>query len=69
MLLYTDGVTEATSPRGEMFGKERLALLVKENAQHSAAELLQTIRQFLTNFTDGKPLADDVTLLACKFSV
>jgi sigma-B regulation protein RsbU (phosphoserine phosphatase) len=66
VLLYTDGVTEAANPSQEQFGRERLAQLVAENAALPARDLVAALRQGLADFIAGEPLADDVTILACK---
>jgi sigma-B regulation protein RsbU (phosphoserine phosphatase) len=66
LLFYTDGVTEASGPRGELFGRERLAQVVRQNAGLPAQELIHRLRQALNDFSSGKPLEDDVTLLVCR---
>jgi sigma-B regulation protein RsbU (phosphoserine phosphatase) len=66
VLMYTDGVTEATNPQLEEFGPERLKALLEENATLSAQNLLLTVRHALTDFAGAQPLEDDVTLLVCK---
>jgi sigma-B regulation protein RsbU (phosphoserine phosphatase) len=63
LLLYTDGVTEAIDADEEQFGSERLALLVQQQINLSARELVQTLRRELQEFTDGQPLADDTTIV------
>ena len=67
LLLYTDGVTEARNRQAEQFGSDRLAALVREHTALSAPELVQALRQQLHVFADGQPLADDTTVVACKF--
>jgi phosphoserine phosphatase RsbU/P len=67
LLLYTDGIVEATSLQGaEQFGYERLLETVQQNESVSANELIQKIRQALNDFTQGSLLADDITLVVCK---
>jgi phosphoserine phosphatase RsbU/P len=66
LLLYTDGVTEATNRRAEAFSRERLAALVRQNAGLPAQELLRAVREALNDFIGGEDLEDDITLLACK---
>jgi len=68
LLLYTDGVTEALSPEGEEFGRERLATLVQRVWSLSARDLVGAIRHELQEFTDGEPLADDTTIVVCKIA-
>jgi sigma-B regulation protein RsbU (phosphoserine phosphatase) len=66
LLFYTDGVTEASNAQGEQFGRERLAQVVRRNAGLPAQELLRTLRRALDEFSGGKPLEDDVTLVVCR---
>lgn len=66
LLLYTDGVTEAFNATMDQFGAERLLDAIRQNETQSADGLLQSVRQALNDFTNGQPLADDVTLVVCK---
>jgi sigma-B regulation protein RsbU (phosphoserine phosphatase) len=66
LLLYTDGVTEAMNPQREEFGSQRLAELVKQNQSVPAQELLLQVRLRLQEFSQGQPLADDITMVASK---
>ncbi len=66
LLLYTDGLTEATNPGREQLGQDRLADLVASNAGKSARDLVAAVRQGLAEFIGQESLADDVTILACK---
>jgi len=68
VLFYTDGVTEAMDLQGEQFGAERLASLVTANADLSAQNLVQAVREAIHAFSDRKPLVDDVTIIALKVS-
>ena len=68
ILLYSDGVTEAASSRGELFGTERLVQhferLVTQltDAQNVASALVNEVR----TFSGSQILSDDLTLLALK---
>ncbi|HXV98808.1 MAG TPA: SpoIIE family protein phosphatase [Anaerolineae bacterium] len=66
LLLYTDGVTEAFSPQEEEFGPERLAEVIRQASTLSAPDLLAEVRRRLQEFTNGRPLADDTTIVVCK---
>jgi sigma-B regulation protein RsbU (phosphoserine phosphatase) len=66
LLLYTDGVTEATNARQEDFGAERLAATLLQNAHLGSREVVQAVRRTLQDFTNGRLLRDDVTLVAAK---
>jgi serine phosphatase RsbU (regulator of sigma subunit) len=50
----------------EQFGEERLAALVRQESGLQAKELVRALRQALYEFTAGKPLADDTTIVACR---
>ncbi len=65
LLLYTDGITEAMNPAGEMYGHERLLSCVHErvpNAQH----IIDCVVHKLIAFTGMTTLQDDRTLVALR---
>lgn len=66
LLMVTDGVTEAMNRGEQQFGLERLARLVQSAREASARELVLKVRQALDDFTEGQPLSDDVTIVACR---
>jgi sigma-B regulation protein RsbU (phosphoserine phosphatase) len=66
LVLYTDGVTEATNPLGEFFGPERLTTIVADNASLAAHDLLHALREGLQSFTERATQADDVTILVLR---
>ncbi len=63
VFLYTDGVTDARRANGEFFGRTRLLELLRGPARTSA-ERIEQIRGAVSDFGDGEPLFDDVTMLA-----
>lgn len=66
LLLYTDGVTEATNPGDEQFGVERLAAVVQREAGAAPKALVQALRQELQAFISGQALADDTTVIVAR---
>jgi sigma-B regulation protein RsbU (phosphoserine phosphatase) len=62
LVAYTDGVTEACSPQGEMYGLARLMSAVAASPDGAEA-MLERIRADLAAFTAGEPQTDDITLL------
>jgi phosphoserine phosphatase RsbU/P len=62
LVLYTDGIVEAHSPRGEMFGTHRLDQALCQCAG-GAETSIQRVLADLESFTDGQPPDDDRTLL------
>jgi sigma-B regulation protein RsbU (phosphoserine phosphatase) len=75
LILYTDGVTEAFSPAGDMYGEEGLKKTVQiEYARavatggSSAQEILDAIDDAVKAFIQDLPLPDDLTLVTLKRS-
>jgi phosphoserine phosphatase RsbU/P len=62
----TDGIWEAFNKEGEMFGKERLKNVIRENAPASAGDILNAVYTELNSFTRGQKTADDITLVIIK---
>jgi serine phosphatase RsbU (regulator of sigma subunit) len=63
ILLYTDGLVEAESARGEFFGETRFAELIRAHPDSAAADLVDAILKSLPVWTAGRAQADDLTLL------
>jgi len=64
--LYTDGVTEAMASNREQFGLERLAALVKENAELPAEQLCSAINTRVLAWCN-QAADDDITLLIARY--
>ncbi len=62
---YTDGVTEARSPSGELFTKQRLRSILQQPAS-SASDMLERIKTSLFAYTENAPQNDDITLLVVQ---
>jgi len=62
LLLYTDGITEASGSDGEEFGEDKLAELTQANRASSAFDLNAGVLAQVTEFCGGQ-FQDDVTLL------
>jgi sigma-B regulation protein RsbU (phosphoserine phosphatase) len=67
VLLYTDGLVEATGWDNEPFGRDRLRRLLLDEAG-DPRELTHAIYEEITNRQDIDKLEDDVTFLAVVFS-
>jgi serine phosphatase RsbU (regulator of sigma subunit) len=65
-VLYSDGIVEALSPAGEIFGFPRLESLVARSAGCSAAETRDRILSAWREFAGGDSPSDDRTLLVLK---
>lgn len=66
LVLYTDGVTEATNTAGEEYGRERLVAAVRRSRKSSARELIDLIHRDMIEWTDGRGATDDVTFFIVK---
>ncbi len=64
VLLFTDGVTEATNERGLMYGQERLKLSLIHYADLPVSDIMTKIFQDVSSF--WKEQYDDVTLLVMR---
>ncbi|WP_371785347.1 PP2C family protein-serine/threonine phosphatase [Streptosporangium subroseum] len=62
LLLYTDGLTEARMPGGDLFGDDRLEELAATLAGARAPDMTEAVARVLTGFGPG--LNDDTALLA-----
>jgi serine phosphatase RsbU (regulator of sigma subunit) len=63
LVVYSDGVTEAENPEGEMFGEERLLQVIKSNASAGVEVLKKKILEAIDRFTEGMAQTDDLTFV------
>jgi sigma-B regulation protein RsbU (phosphoserine phosphatase) len=66
IVLYTDGVTEAANPKGEEYGRERLAVAVADARDLSAREMISRIHTNVLDWTEGLGATDDITFFIIK---
>ena len=66
LVLYTDGIVEATDPSDEEYGLERLSDICSKNAQSPPEEMASAIEEHLDDFVQGVPFADDRTLVIVR---
>jgi phosphoserine phosphatase RsbU/P len=69
LLLYTDGVREATDPAGNMFGDAGLRAVLAESAHDPAQVVCDRIFQRLAAHRGPVPQQDDMTLVTVKSGV
>jgi sigma-B regulation protein RsbU (phosphoserine phosphatase) len=65
LVLYTDGITEASNADDEMFGIERLEEVVEAHGEESSEGLAEAIMDAASQFAH-RGWQDDVTLMALK---
>jgi serine phosphatase RsbU (regulator of sigma subunit) len=61
--VYTDGLTEARDPSGQLYGLERLERAVLAGRGSTAHATLTAVWDDVASFRDGAPPSDDATLL------
>jgi len=66
LVVYTDGITEATDPNDEEFGMEALTALLVDQRLKPLLALDAAILGELDRFTQGTPYLDDRTLLMLR---
>ncbi len=63
LVVYSDGLTDAESPTGEMFGEKRLLEIIRQEGPLGSPPVEQTILKAIENFTQGMPQTDDITFV------
>jgi phosphoserine phosphatase RsbU/P len=63
VFLFTDGISELNNTRGEMYGEERIEQVLLEGILNQDRYLTDTIITALSDFTEGAPLADDISMV------
>ncbi|MCM1262784.1 MAG: SpoIIE family protein phosphatase [Butyrivibrio sp.] len=66
IFLYTDGVTEATNARQQMYGNERLLTVLNCSKGKVAKELCTDVKADVDGFVGDAPQFDDMTMLHLK---
>lgn len=66
MMIYTDGLTEATNPDGEEFEEARLKASALMSRLKPLKEMAGNIEENLDRFTEGEPYADDRTFVLVR---
>ena len=66
VVFHSVGLSEACDPEGYFFGTRRLEVLVEANAALSAGEIADKLLGAVQEFTGGRPLSDDRTVVVMK---
>jgi serine phosphatase RsbU (regulator of sigma subunit) len=66
LLLYTDGLTEARSAKGEMFGIDRLTEVLKRCRHVGARQAVEAIVDDVTRWRGGLEFVDDLTVVVAR---
>jgi len=66
LLMYTDGMVEATDGRGREFGVERLKKAFLSMRDKSSHDISRALIDRVGEFTRGRPAEDDRTVVVLK---
>jgi len=67
LFIYTDGVTEATNTKNELFSENTLKEKVGACQHEHIKSLVDDILNDVNEFSKGMPQSDDITILAIKY--
>ena len=67
IFLYTDGVIEAVNTHDQLYSEARLQKTLAMSNHTDAASLVKWIQKDITDFVEGAPQSDDITMLAVRF--
>lgn len=67
LFLYSDGVTEATSAKGDMLEAARLEKILKQNKSLAIDALVQKVIANVQDFAKNVEQSDDITCLALRY--
>lgn len=67
LVLYTDGVVEASNPLGELYGMDRLKDVLSARRGGSSEKLAEAVLRDVREFTQNTLLEDDVSLMVAGY--
>ncbi len=68
LFMYTDGVTEATNNKNELFSDDRLKSVLNKNQNANLEDLVNIVKKEIDLFAEDAPQFDDITMLALKIN-
>jgi phosphoserine phosphatase RsbU/P len=66
LLFYTDGLTEATNPEGDMFENGRVCSHLGSVSHLPIPEMIDSFYQAVIDFTGSTTLQDDISIVVLK---
>jgi sigma-B regulation protein RsbU (phosphoserine phosphatase) len=66
IMIGTDGIWEMHNKAGEMFGKEALREIIRNNQTASSRKIVDIVTDALEQFRGNEPPQDDTTLVVIK---
>jgi sigma-B regulation protein RsbU (phosphoserine phosphatase) len=68
VFLYTDGITEAMNPAGELLGEDALAATLAAAATATPASVLAAVLEHVRGFAADAPQSDDIAAVAFRLA-
>ena len=65
-IFYSDGITEVSSPDGELYGRDRMGEVILKNNHLKAEEIAEKLQEDALQFGQQKQFDDDLTLIVIK---
>ena len=66
LVMATDGLQEALSREGELYGTDRMLKVILRNRDQQPADLIEALVADLNDYVDHRPLHDDITLVVAR---
>ena len=66
LFLYSDGISECRNAAGEPFSSNRLQELLQKEGQRSTTEIVNSVKQRVTDWHGRTDFADDISLLVLE---
>jgi serine phosphatase RsbU (regulator of sigma subunit) len=66
LVAYTDGITEAANPSGQLWGVQSLESQLRSCSHMAPREIVERILAEVSDFADGESQRDDITLVVMK---
>jgi serine phosphatase RsbU (regulator of sigma subunit) len=66
LVVYSDGLTDAENPHGEMFGEKRLLDIIRREAPSGSLAVERRFLRAIEDFTEGTPQTDDITFVVVE---
>ncbi len=67
LVVYTDGVPEATDAGNNLFGTDRMLEALRSREDGTPEEILETVKNAALAFTGSAPQFDDLTMLCLEY--
>jgi sigma-B regulation protein RsbU (phosphoserine phosphatase) len=68
IVLFTDGIPEATNIDNSLYGEAKMELVITEKAKTSPREIADALIADVESFVDGAEQSDDITLFILEYN-